>query len=116
MKDISYIDKIVKQENREEILLDIWNKFFESKVVITDRLHGMIFCAITKTPCIVMRSLDHKVTDSYEWIKELNYIRFVDMLEFENVDKIIKELTELEHLSTVNLDDNYFNKLREKVM
>ena len=48
--------------------------------------------------------------------KELNYIRFVDMLEFENVDKIIKELTELEHLSTVNLDDNYFNKLREKVM
>lgn len=110
------IDKIVKQENREEILLDIWNKFFESKVVITDRLHGMIFCAITKTPCIVMRSLDHKVTDSYELIKELNYIRFVDMLEFENVDKIIKELTELEHLSTVNLDDNYFNKLREKVM
>lgn len=51
--------------------------------MITDRLHGMIFCAITGTNCIVLNSKSPKLRGCYEWIKHLGYIRFV-----ENIDDI----------------------------
>lgn len=110
------IPEKVNKENRQDTLNKLWRQFSKSKVVITDRLHGMIFCAITKTPCIVIRSFDHKVLESYRWISELNYIRLVEDLNFENVNKVIKELTKLEDKTQINLDKEHFYKLRNQVM
>ena len=36
---------------------------------------GMIFCAITGTPCIVVNSKSPKVEGCYEWLSHLSYIR-----------------------------------------
>jgi pyruvyl transferase EpsI len=52
--------------------------FASSELVVTDRLHGMVFCAITGTPCVVLDSKSPKVRGCYEWIRELPYIRFVE--------------------------------------
>ena len=54
------------------------NAFRHAELVVTDRLHGMIFCAITGTPCIVIDSKSPKLRGCYEWIKELPYIRFCE--------------------------------------
>ena len=64
-------------KEREKKLFEIWEKFSNSKLVITDRLHGMIFSTITETPCIVFDNIDGKVGHQYEWIKGLKYIFFV---------------------------------------
>lgn len=109
------INNDVLENEREETLYDLWNKFYKSKVVITDRLHGMIFCAITKTPCIVTRSLDHKVLESYKWIKDLNYIRIVEDLNFCNIELIIDELSNLKNLDEFDFDKTYFDKLIDKI-
>lgn len=106
------VDYHVSQSEREKELFKLWTKFYNSKVVITDRLHGMIFCAITKTPCIVTRSLDHKVIESYKWIKDLNYIRLVDGLNFDEIKPIIEELSTLDQIDEFDFDSKYFNKLR----
>lgn len=106
------INESVHKDDREVTLLNLWKKFYESKVVITDRLHGMIFCAITKTPCIVTRSLDHKVIESYKWIKDLNYIRLVDGLNFDEIKSIIEELSTLDQIDEFDFDSKYFNRLR----
>ena len=53
-------------------------EFCDAKLVITDRLHGMIFAAISETPCIVFSNYNHKVGGTYEWIKQLPYIRYVE--------------------------------------
>ena len=53
-------------------------QFRSARLVITDRLHGMIFCAITGTPCIVVDSKSPKVKGCYAWMKNLEYIRFAD--------------------------------------
>ncbi len=49
----------------------------EAGLVITDRLHGMVFSAITETPCIVFGNFNHKVRQSYSVLSHLSYIRFV---------------------------------------
>ena len=110
------VDYRVSQSERESELFKLWAKFYNSKVVITDRLHGMIFCAITKTPCIVTRSLDHKVVESYKWIKDLNYIRMVDGLDFDMIKPIIEELTNLDHIDTFDFDKLHFNTLKDYIL
>ena len=46
-------------------------EFNRSEVVITDRLHGMIFAAISNTKCIAFDNLTHKVSGVYNlWLKD----------------------------------------------
>lgn len=63
-------------KDRETALRNKFLQFSNAELVVTDRLHGMIFCAITGTPCIVIDSKSPKVRGCYEWIKDLDYIRF----------------------------------------
>lgn len=61
-------------------------QFSKAKLVITDRLHGMVFSALMGTPCIALGNINGKVKNVYEWIKHNEYIKFVDdMEEFSNV-------------------------------
>ena len=76
----------VPVSGRQEALTEKFDHFSGAKLVITDRLHGMIFCAITGTPCIVVNSKSTKVRGCYEWIRNLDYIRFVD-----DVSQIVEE-------------------------
>lgn len=55
----------------------IWTVFKKAELVITDRLHGMVFCYITNTPCIVFQNNNHKVKGCYEWIKNKSNIILV---------------------------------------
>lgn len=82
----------ITDQNREMILEDKFKEFQEAKIVVTDRLHGMIFSAITETPCIVFSSMDHKIIESYNWLKDLGYIKFCDNInQFEEyVDELLK--------------------------
>lgn len=50
-------------------------------MVITDRLHGMIFAAITGTPCIAFDNISKKVSGVYKWIESLEYIKVVNSFE-----------------------------------
>lgn len=71
------------KSNRKRIVNEKLIEFAGAELVITDRLHGMIFAAITETPCVVMSNNHHKVKGVYEWIKNLDYVEFV-----ENVDEV----------------------------
>ena len=74
-EQISTVLKLpVNLEHREQALNDLFQKFQQAKVIITDRLHGMIIAAITKTPCVVLPTFNHKVVYCYEWIRLLNYV------------------------------------------
>ena len=74
----------VSVEKREEELKRKFNEFKSAKLVVTDRLHGMVFAAITGTNCIVINSKSPKMKGCYEWIKDLDYIAFID--DVENID------------------------------
>lgn len=84
----------VSIEEREKELYTLWNQFKEAELVITDRLHGMIFAAITSTPCIALGNYNYKVVGSYEWIKHLGYIKFTNDLAL--IPDLIEELSQIE--------------------
>lgn len=70
----------------------IWKKFSTSQLVITDRLHGMLFAVITGTPCLAVDNISKKVSGVYEWIAEKNNIKICDNLDtvLENIDNLVK--------------------------
>ena len=76
---------------RTTALSNKFTEFNRAKLVITDRLHGMIFAAITETPCVVFGSYTHKIVESYKWLKDLEYIKFgEDINDFEEkIDEVV---------------------------
>lgn len=85
----------VSIEDRDKELNTLWNQFKTSEVVITDRLHGMIFAAITSTPCIALGNYNYKVVGSYEWIKHLGYVKFTN--DLNRIPELLEELKGIEH-------------------
>lgn len=85
------IPKRVNLKIREYELYKKWEEFASAELVITDRLHAMIFAAITKTPCIAVNNKSRKVSGTYNWIKELPYICCLDdeKLICENIEKYL---------------------------
>ena len=53
-------------------------QFGKARLVVTDRLHGMVFAAITGTPCIAFSNHNHKIKGTAEWINDLNYVRYLE--------------------------------------
>lgn len=59
-----------------------FDEFRRARLVITDRLHGMIFATITGTPCIALNNSSGKVEGVWSlWLKHLNYVKFVQRAE-----------------------------------
>lgn len=70
-------DRYAEEEKYQE-LEKIWTQFRKSRLVITDRLHGMIFAYITGTPAVVLPNSNFKVKGCYEWIKDCGNIKFIE--------------------------------------
>jgi len=56
----------VSRETRSVVVHGELRRFAGKRLVITDRLHGMIFALITGTPVIILRSANQKITEYYE--------------------------------------------------
>lgn len=78
----------IQERNAE--LDKIWTVFKKAELVITDRLHGMIFCYITNTPCLVFQNNNHKVKGSYQWIKEKSNIKLIDKFSENEINDFLK--------------------------
>lgn len=87
-------------------LNNIWDKFRGAELVVTDRLHGMIFCYITGTPCLVFQNNNHKVRETFEWISNCGGIKLLKTFdEVEITNFFANPLAEVRPIS--NLDEQY---------
>lgn len=68
-----------QMDTYERTLNEFWSMIQECQVVITDRLHCMIFCIINRTPCIVLDNSNHKISAIYDaWLKNIPFITMAD--------------------------------------
>lgn len=100
-------------EQRESALDRKFAEFASAELVITDRLHGMVFCAITGTPCIVVDSKSPKVRGCYEWIRHLDYIRFAD--DLANIAQEYEKIPQTEHHYDNSHIRHYYEELAKVV-
>ena len=109
-----YASENINRQTRMETVRDKLEELSSSELVITDRLHGMVFCALTGTPCIVFGNYNHKVSGTYEWIRHLPYIRYVEKPEEASV-----LLPEMLKMGGQNYDNSpllpHFEKLAQVV-
>lgn len=83
--DITHTDMIadiaVTKYNRTDAINDKLSEFSRAKLVVTDRLHGMIFSVLAQTPCVVILSQSHKISGVYEWIQDIDYVELIEDIE-----------------------------------
>lgn len=54
-------------------------EFSKARLVITNRLHGMIYALITNTPVIAMDNLSGKIGQVYDlWLKDIHFVNFIN--------------------------------------
>ena len=89
----------MSNKDRKEELNKLLTLFKTSKIVITDRLHGMILSAITNTPCIAINNSNGKVAGVYEkWLKGKSSIILTEP------EKINKEIIQ----NTISLNKKFY--------
>ncbi len=99
-------------DRRGQLVKQKLEEFLGARLVITDRLHGMIFAAITGTPCIALSNYNHKISGTYEFIKYLPYVRFVKTEE--EIKAAFYELISMENCQYDNTPLlPYYEKLAE---
>lgn len=106
------LDNNNSRKNQKSIVeqkIEMWSR---ASIVLTDRLHGMIFSAITGTPCVAFSNYNHKIKEAYEWIKYLPYIKYA-----ENITQAREYIDELVNMKESNYDITpllpYFDKISE---
>lgn len=83
----------VNKDNRMDEVMKKINLANSSKLVITDRFHGLIFSVITHTPVIVFKSFDTKISEGVKWFKDLDYVHYMEYNAREVKELLMKYLS-----------------------
>ena len=92
-----YTEDYVGISSRKAVVMDMLDEISHLRYVVTDRLHCMIICFITGTPCIAFDNISGKVSGVYEWVKNNPYVKIAYRIE-----DAVKYITSFE-----NCTDNY---------
>lgn len=104
------LDEEVYLDNRQEQIRKLIDKINSTKVVVTDRLHAMIFCAITETPCVAFDNLSGKVSEAYHWIRDNT--RIVFCVNEEQLEECLEKALCVKEEMDVHTDE-LLNKFKE---
>ena len=121
-KNIEYVDtdqggeRVASTDSGFKKVDKLLNQYTSSELVITDRLHGMIFAAITGTPCIVLSNSNHKIEETYNsWLHDCNYIKFIKQFNIEDFKSHITTLTSESFKSNYSLIKFSFDNLESYI-
>lgn len=109
-----HLNRYINWGDAEIVVEKKLDEFRHAKLVITDRLHGMIFSAITGTPCLAVDNSTGKVSGVYKWISDLPYIQFI--AENPMSSEIISKMVRMKQCTYDNTDIcNRMKQMAEKI-
>ncbi len=81
----------ISLDARELSIRDKLKEFGNKKLVVTDRLHGMIISCLAGTSCIAFDNTSKKVSGVYnKWLKKLNNVTIID--DVKQFDEAFEQL------------------------
>ncbi|MGN1019084.1 MAG: glycosyltransferase [Aristaeellaceae bacterium] len=104
---IDYSNNIAEQdvprEDRARVVNTELRRFAHKKLVVTDRLHGMIFSAVTGTPVIALSAAGSKLGEFYEaFFTDCPSIRYMDTLSIDELCRAVEEFSALDKCMPVS--------------
>lgn len=116
-RDTQCIDEVdFSMENRKRMLEDLLKVFYSSKLVVTDRLHGMILSYITNTPCIVLPCNNKKIKGCYEWIKNSDNVFYIEEFNEDAFNKIVEKFINIDNPLNNKINFDKMNEIIKKAM
>ena len=110
--DMLHTESAIPKEKRMQVIKNKLNEFARAKLVITDRLHGMIFAYLAGVSCIVLNNNNYKIKGVYEWIKDDHRIVMVEKIA--DIQKAINTVITAHNACSV--DAKRFNNLKDEIM
>ena len=99
----------IDEKDRGAILDQCLDRFRDADVVVTDRFHGMIFSVITRTPCVALRSIDHKILAGKHWFRDVPFIRFAESVT--DIPRLVEEVRTVTDRTIPDYNRLYFDTL-----
>lgn len=93
----------ISKMDRNITVLDQLKLFSQHKLVVTDRLHGLIFSLMTNTPCIVMSSYNYKLKEFTDMLGDNKFVKFID----KNIDILDNEIKNMLDVDISNYKNDF---------
>ena len=113
------VDTVVAEnvsiDNREEKIFAVLRKIHRSKLVITDRFHGVVFSVVTRTPVLAFKSFDTKISSGIKWFKDFESVFYAQDENFSAMQKFIDKVF-VRKLSTdykLNFEKKFLDVLKK---
>lgn len=104
------LEKHISQIEGLSYVHDIIRKIQSYKMVVTDRLHGMILATISQVPVVAFDNSTHKVQGVYDWLKDVDSVVY---LENHEIEKVVELSERIINAKTLDEDGfrNYFDRM-----
>ncbi len=107
--DTSCSKYCTKYEKQNMQLTNFLKEFSKANIIITDRLHGMIFSVITNTPCVAFDNTTGKNKSLYNTWLNKEMVCFIDNInDIEKAKYYIKK-----HQQNNQYNKNYLNEINK---
>ncbi len=107
------LDEPIERTQRREELDAALARLRASSVVVTDRFHGLIFAVLTRTPCVVLPTTDHKLSSAIDWFADVPYVFYCP--DPAEIPAHVEEALQCSERETPNWNELYFHPLAEKL-
>ncbi|GEM_PF-605034 len=104
---------IIYPETRESEIRQLLGLFTRSKVAVTDRFHGVIAAVLTNTPCVALRSADHKISSGIKWFENTPSVFFAESIE--EAPFLIDKAMRCDKIAAPDFEP-YFRGIREEIV
>ena len=75
------------------LVADKLAQFSAARLVVTDRLHGMILALVAGTPCLVLPNANHKIRQTWQdWLQDVPQLRFVEPAGLAELPAMLESL------------------------
>lgn len=102
-------------DQREEIVNNFLQEVGKARLVITDRLHAVLFCVVTHTPCIAFDNKSKKISGAFRWLKGCEWIGLCNHEDKNGIKKAIFNMLSIkDNGGIIGNDDVWRRELDEK--
>ncbi|MGU9505010.1 polysaccharide pyruvyl transferase family protein, partial [Bacillus paralicheniformis] len=82
--------------------------FSKADLVVTDRLHGMLFSILTRRPCLVFANNNHKIESTIStWLQDVRSVKLVTPDSVTSVENQLKTLMRPSQDELLEIKQNY---------